>query len=439
MPIISNSGGNRVLNPNARAADVARATLDAVIPIQNRKQDAAFLVNGYTGVLYSYLTAGTKCACQSKRKAINTRLNEQGKAPPGVINEMLVPGKTFGVRAYGTHRKSDDALKAASSPTPSVSFTVDIGPHEAPVLLSSLFDESDLDTSSRSPLGSLHDRSSAASGLDADVATVLIEDDPDATSNRMSDFDGGLFGYTDISCPCCFGSGFLGGYSILSGVRYVLNFQDPSIVLPSIAVISVEKEIPPIISDSVAWTVLLPAGVESVDAIRLWNVTTPVNSGIISVDGSPLTKQAELLLYCDGRQHIISVNFSETVEFTHLEIQLNQSTFPANFELPKLSKGSNVTLRETTDPFSISLSPRIPAVKTMDVIVESTFGKALQVKSVTGINTRQYSTMGWEVEVRPTQPQELFWMLPRRSPTAFQNKTPIVRDNASPNLSFTQT
>jgi hypothetical protein len=307
------------------------------------------------------------------------------------------------------------------------------------VPLASLFDESDLDTSTRTPLGSLQDRPSTATGQDADVATVLFEDDPDAASNRLSDFDGGLFGYTDISCPCCFGSGFLGGYSILSGKRVILNFQDPTTILPATAVILVEKEIPPILSTSAAWVVLLPAGTESVDALRLWNVTTPVNTGTISVDGVPLTKQAELLLYCDGRPHSISVNFSDTTEFTHLEIQLNQSTFPANFELPKLNKGSNVTLRETTDPFSISLSPRIPAVKTMDVIVESTFGKALQVKSVTGLNTRQLSTMGWEVEVRPAQPQELFWMLPRRLPTSFANKTPIVRDNASPNQSFTRT
>ena len=200
------------------------------------------------------------------------------------------------------------------------------------------------------------------------------------------------------------------------------------------AVINVDEEIPSIETSTVSWTATLPSGPQGIDAFRLWNIDKQLFGFQTFVDDVLISAEAQLLKYCDGLPHTIGLVFTKATKFTHLELQVNQTEMTANFELPKLGKSSNTNLRDATDPFSVNLSPRIPFVKTLDVLVESTFGKALQVKSVIGWNDRNRTTLGWDIEVRPTQPQELFFLLPRRKLVATMNKKSSVNiDNSSPN------
>lgn len=430
MPIISRTS-NRILPPNNRSSDVARATLHAVIPIQNRKTDAAFQVNGYTGVLYSYLTGGMPCACQAKGKAIFTRLDENGKAPPEVINEMLTTSGTFGVRPYGQKKALTPSYYEQRTNGKKSLLEVDLSGYNAPpVQLASLFDETDIQGSDRHTEGLL-DRIDLTG--ESTSANVEIEyDESTDVHGGLSDFDSSLLGHSDVSCPICFGSGYIGGYDIMHGYRKVLTFQEPSIVLPATAIIAVEKDIPTITTELVSWTVVLPIGCIGIDAFRVWNETIPVFDYVAKIDGITLTAESDLIIFCDGKSHTLSLQFNGETTFTHLELQVNQSSFSANFELPKLGKNSSQSLREATDAFTVFLSPRVPHVKAMDVLVESTFQKALQVKTVTGLNDKRFTTMGWEVEVRPTQPQELFFMLPRRRPLEYQNVRRMVISNPNP-------
>lgn len=426
MPIISRTN-NRVLPPNARSADVARETLNRAIPIQNRKTDAAFQVNGYTGVLYSYLTSGRLCACQSRGKAIATRLDIDGKLPPAVINEMMTSSGSFGVRNYAKLKANTSAYSEQKANGHSFLEVNLSGIQEPPVAISSLFDEEDLQGSTRYTEG-LPDRID----YDADNtrANVLVDhDDSSDVLSLTSDIDQSFMGHSDVSCPVCFGSGYIGGYNILHGYRQVLNFQDPTIVLPAVAFIASEKDVPSITTEHVSWTVVLPRGCSGVDAFRVWNDTKQVLDFSVRIDNVVITSEFHLSSFCDGGSHLLNLQFNQETTFTHVELQINQSDFSANFELPKLSKSSSQSVREATEPFTISLSPRVPFVKAMDVIVESTFGKALQVKTVTGLNDKRYTTMGWEVEVRPTQSQELFSMLPRRRPLESINTRRMVISN----------
>lgn len=431
MPIINRTNA-RVLNPNARAVDVARAALEVITPVQQRKADAAFQVNGYSGILYSYLDFGTPCACKAKSRAIFSRLDQDGKASIGTINEMLNPNNNFGIRPYGEKRLPTQAYVRQANIGYSF-LEVNVGQKpDAAVPLASLFDEEDLDTSNRSTAGL--PRVTIGTEEDSNQGNLVVDIDPETqVENQVSDFDTGLFGMTDAACPICFGSGFIGGYNPMNAYRKVLTFQDPTMVIPAGALIEDDKEIPIIFADSVSWTTLLPAGVLGVDALRLWHLDKQLSGFALTIDGTAVSKELEVLLYCDGREHTISVTFAEQTYFTHMEIQLNQTDLLANFELPRLNKSSNLSLRERTDPFTINLSPRIPYVKALDVIVESTYGKVLQVKSVTGLNDKRQSSLAWDAEVRPTQPQELFNLLPRRHPTSRLNKPSIVRDQASPN------
>lgn len=431
MPIVSISN-NHVLPPNARSADVARQTLNAAIPVQSRKTDAAFQVNGYTGVLYSYLTSGEKCACQARDKALHTRLDKDGKAPSGAINEMLSTTGTFGIQSYASRPTLTPAYAAQKALGRSF-LEVDLGPHQAPVPLAALFDTEDIIGESFGDVaGNNRDRGGLPDIVDSSGenpnASVIVEHDEETDINSYaSDFDVPLMGHSDVSCPICFGSGYIGGYDIMHGYRKVFNCQDTSLVIPDVAEINMDKEIPSITTTDAAWTMLIPFGCIGIDAFRVWNETKQIYNWKARIDGNLITSENDLFTYCDGKPHLVALQFDIETEFTHLEIQVNQSDFTANFELPKLAKSSSQSLREATEPFQVFLSPRVPTVKALDIIVESTYGKALQVATVTGLNDKYQSLIvGWEVGVRPTQPQELFSMLPRRRVHEHANNRRVV-------------
>ena len=424
MPI-NLSNNNRVIPANSRQVDVAVSTINRLLPIQNRKYDNAFRVQGFQSVLYHKHTSGEPCLCVTKVSQLKTRLDREGNADQGLINEILSGNSDFGYRPYGLSAKPVLPTNPLEVRLPSA--------FDAPAL-----HKTDNDATNSAPIGSFLDRYSTDANDPA--ATTIIADGNGVTgpvgfTAQVSDlidsssFDIGLLPYSDVSCPICFGTGYVGGYSAYNGWRKVLV---PQSATTFDGFLNTEDEVPSAETSSISWLLTLPAHVLSVDSFKLLNETTPITDATITIDGSVLTSELLLLKFCDGLPHTIKVVFTElNMTFTHLEIQLNQSHDWANFEFPKLSKSSSQNLLDSTDPFSIIVSPLIPHISPMDLIVESTYGKYLQVKSVSSWNDRQRSVLGWEVEVRVTQPQELYHQLPLRRKLESINRPAFIRDNAN--------
>lgn len=99
---------------------------------------------------------------------------------------------------------------------------------------------------------------------------------------------------------------------------------------------------------------------------------------------------------------------------THLEMQFGLSKEPVYFEIPKLTKTSDISLLEQQEPFQIIVSPDIPHLDSMDIIADSQLGKILIVQNANPWNTRNRNMLGYECQVRVAQPQELWNILPRR-------------------------
>lgn len=431
MPIRQPSN-RRVLPSNAKVVRTAREALHRVIPTQIRKYDAAFQVNGYSGILYHRLTTGLPCACQSKSKAVHSRLDADGKASQGDINRMIL-GAPMGVSSYASREKDPmdgNYLEVKLGPSPAIKPKILSGGYgfQGDILegsgLWSLDDVDELGTPR--PVETIGlDRRSISSEVPAPDVVV-----PEAVETETA-FDPFLHGYSEVSCPICFGSGFVGGFQPLGGWRKVLTFQDPGMVLPAESEINVEEAFPSITTKTASFqNVQLPFGVQYVDAFRVWNKGTIVPVGTVRCDSTVLTKEDSIGALCDGRPHTLQFEWSAPVTFTHIELQLGYTTNCANFELPKTSLSGNQSVLEATDPFQVVLSPRVPIVSPMDVLVESTLGKVLQVTSVPQWVDSARTVLGWECDVRPVQPMELFCTLPRRSPTQVFNTRTGVVDNA---------
>ena len=368
---------NGLLPANQRASDVASLAVENIIPIQQQRINAAFHVQGIQCAVYRLLQNGRKCSCQAKKQKLNTRLNSEGNASPETINELLV-GTDFGVTQY-TPKKS---------------------------VLTLDYSEDDNVIPSASNLAQLWNKAEAGEVNmvgDNTVSRDTVVDD------EYNGFDPSMLTLGDYSCPVCFGSGYVGGYSLYNGSRIVIPCDDMNL---HGGILNVENYPFSASAEYIEFSVVLPKGAIQIDSFRLLNNYDIVPCKIL-VDNQPINNSV-LLSLCDGKLHRVSAKFNKITDFTHFEIQINQSVKSSYIEFPKLSKGSDLHLLDSTDSFQLLLSPDIPIIDRRDIITDTLYNKAYYVMDTSWLNTRQKQSLGWEINVRVIQPQESFYNLPRR-------------------------
>lgn len=361
---------------NARASDVAAHTVEQVVPIQQQRMMAAFRVQGIQGILYSRLGQGLRCTCHTKEHSL-VKLDSDGKAAPGAINRVLTGHQNFGVSDYQARPANADEEfefldKEPTSPTNG-------------------FDQwlGDLDRAvdNKSSTSGVYDDGVSDGGMD------------------LPDFDLNELGITDVSCPICFGSTYVGGYSMMRGFRKVFvpsEMQTQSIIDPNTWTLSPGTHI---------MTLQAPKGLTQLDVFRAMNGKIPVVAQFF-IDNAPAVGQSLIRMVGDGMPHVLRVVTQSSI--THIEIQFALSQEPMYFELPKRARSQDLSLLEQQEPFQIIVSPDVPLLNAQDIIVESQMGKHLIVTQVTPWNTRAMAMLGHEVQVRVAQPQELYTLLPLR-------------------------
>ena len=418
MPFSSRSN-NRILPANSRAVDVAKRTLQTLIPIQQRKYANAFEVNGYEAIVYNRLRTGIACSCQARRSAGATLLDESGKLSPGHMDQLLTGGLEFKVNTYGARIPMRTDLREIRGFKPKI---------REDQFFDGLEDETEIpdfeigDTSQSNPF---------VNRVQGDTSNFTNGPVNNQTLDDLSEsFDGEAY-TNDTKCTVCMGSGYVGAFSILNGLRLVLSTQWSSLGTVSG---SIETNVSPhrFRASLVEFNVVLPRGFVGIDSFRIWDNDTQVVPDDVLLDGLPFSTNL-LAALCDGRSHKISIVWNEIEDrstFSHVELQLNLSTKRALFELPRMQEGSNMALEDATEDLSVNASPEIPSIRREDILVESTFGKVLIVSSSNFWNDNQRNVLGWDLQTRVIQPSELLHFLPRRT-LIRQKATYLVRDNGS--------
>lgn len=405
MPV-KTSNNNKIPANNARQSDVARQAIQEILPVQQQRYQAAFRVQGFEGVLYNRLKQGPKCTCKSSQKHLASRLDESGKASPGTINELMT-GVAFDVSGYGSrYRPPLDPFDSVVSPDAPVDkhqgFFDNVGtkPESLPTRIPMERDYGD-----NGPVDL---------GFDID--------------DLASDWDASGVGYNEVSCAVCFGSNYVGGYTPLYGRRIVKPVNQ--VELASTDRIDARYSPWRCESTKFAFTEVLPFGAIALDCFRVMSDHRQVAANF-TIDGQAIN-EISVLRFCDGRPHRIEVTFASPTTWTHLELQFKTSKDDAFFEFPKLNRSSDITMLDQTEPFQIILSPLVPSVNSEDLFTDSTYGKTLIVQSVNTWNTRNRQTLGWEVQVRVVQPQELYNVMPRRGRIKTKPETSnLVHDNST--------
>lgn len=417
MPITSRTN-NRVLPANSRAVDVAKKALRDLAGAQQRRYANAFEIDSHESVIYNRLTQGVPCSCQSHSKALATLLDEEGKMPQGVINEMLT-GMTFRVNRYGQRQGTRDDLRVerGEDDTPAN----ENAPQSNPLLPGARRVVPDFDYMSMD--------------LDDDVATELNMEGTatngpvrsrtldDAVGDFDTDVDLG-----DSSCTLCYGTGFVGGYTVQGGWRQSLSSQWlPKPVVSGL--VEANQRPHAFYSTRVDFSIVLPKGFVFLDTFRVWNNEQRVVPTSILIDNLSYTPSLFAAL-CDGNRHTVSVIHDEMTYWTHLEIQVCQTEHASLIEFPTLTQGADLSRLDSTEDTQISASPLVPMLRVRDVIVESVQGQPFILGSTTVWVDKLKNTHGWDCSARVIQKSELLGLLPRRRKMPNKTTTP-VRDNAT--------
>lgn len=382
MPVLKFTN-NQLLPANQRASDVAAQAVEGIAAIQQQRIDAAFHVQGVQALIYHRLNNGRKCSCQSHGHKLNARLNKDGNADYGLINELLT-GAQFGTTKYNPQPNSDFNLISEPSScdipqmweqaTPDPQYT-DIG--------------------------------------DDGISS------PDDLDQQYNGFDSTSMLFGETACPICYGTGYVGGYSLYNGYRQVIPVEDMNLHADGI----LNTDVYPFNAECsvVTFPIIIPTGLVSIDCFKLCNKWDTVPC-VLTIDNVPAT-QTVIKQLADGKIHKVSAKFNNRQVITHFEFQANQSVKSAYVEFPKLSKSSRIDIFDSTDEFQLLLSPDIPHIEKRDIIVDCLYGKTLYVQNSTWLNSRQRQMFGWEINVRVVQPVEAFIHLPHRP---YRKRAPTV-------------
>ena len=412
MPLVSRTN-NKVIAPNSRAVDVAQKAIEEITPIQQRKTHNAFMVQGFPGILYLRKHTGLKCTCQAANKVAKSILNEDGTAKGGVINELLTGG-TFGVEDYGA-KSWDGVITRPDAERDKVWND----------WRTKNYDDREKDADKSNWTSPLND--SVFEGNSDEVFSDI--DDPFPVGSTeidqlVEEFDPAIGGFGDYACPVCFGTGWVGGYTIGYGDRQVFGVHQMGLDGEILTVDRPWKAR----TKKVQVVVTLPRGAISVTSSTLYNGNKKVGYSM-TVNSVPILSEQQLLSVCQGLPVLMELTFSEQ-EITHFELQFSTSLESVYYEFPKISKSSDLQFLDLTEPFQILMSPNVPMVRTEDVLTDAVYGKAMVVQSVNPWQTKSSSQLGWEVQVRVAQPYEVPNLLPRLSRIETKARTTrMIRDN----------
>lgn len=378
MPVRTPS--NRRLHPqNTKVVDKAIDRIKTIAPIQQEKYWNAFKVNGYTCLVYNKLRAGRKCSCSTVIKS-DPMLDEDGNASKADIHKALTGGLAFGVSEYAETSQR-------------------IG--ESTVIR-------ELDTQAKPRLDVTTDLASPQQG------TV----EPDEFSMDFVEMD--ISALSNNRCGICYGSGYVGGYNLCFGNRFVFDttYEAKNQFGFSIAQQNVPYSFVNAGSEEsyVDFTVTLPAALVGIDRLSVWNNTQLVTSARIqaglNVASLQEVEEKDLQVFCTGTPIIIRV--SNVSEFTHLEIQINSSEEDTYLEYPRLTETGDLSVLDATQSVQINVSPKILDIRPWDIIVDTTLKRIWRVTDANYFHDRNYNIHGWDVSARVVQVYERFSILPTR-------------------------
>ncbi len=389
MPILSHTN-NQLVPKNTQTVDVAKSAIADLSPLIKQQYENSLSVVGYPALVYSLMRTGTICSCTRGQEA-SPVLDLDGNASPEHIQEILSSSR-FSIQRYGE--------------IPSKSITLQTEALNTPV--------------------------TTANNIGLDLESPVLTDVGYESNEDEIDFP--LGAATSGVCAVCYGSGFVGGYQLHNGHRITLSTESQLVA----AGVTVNALATPNkfeftrYDSSLVFSVVLPKGAVSTDAIRVMNNNKVVSEYTLEIETNNIWtaySSSVLLSACDGKLHGIKIRATTGFEFTHIEIQFNMVADKTLIEYPRLSKTGDLSVLDAIDPVSLNITSRVVDVKTRDIVVDTVLNKIWMITSVQHFNDNNLNNFGWDCQARLIQTYELQSLLIGRPTPNYNKPTLFNRPN----------
>ena len=252
--------------------------------------------------------------------------------------------------------------------------------------------------------------------VDADAVVTM---GPDA---------GIIFGGEHIRCGICFGTGHVGGYSLLQGKREIFDMSgmNPILDLRGFIIDSNEKpyafKAPLDTKLGAYWLYELPTYFEACHKVILRNNIVAAKNLVVEYklnnsndEFQPLTVEWINSRRGTPTKIIIRVRpatneLSAICKFTHLEIMWQYALWP-KVQMPALSKSTNFSVFDSLLTTEFTLPPTMVAVDKEDVLFDTKHYKLWKITDVTDFKTSTGHVMGWSANARIVQDYEQISLL----------------------------
>jgi hypothetical protein len=378
--------GVRTIGPrNQGFSKTTQATLDQVISRANQQFENALEVDGTDIAVWTHSERGRRCTCMNLAPQQSLFSDV---APPAVVN---MPAKedfqekpdilTFQIRG--------GKGKAQQRQNPEFSGTYD-----------------SKDKGSKAPIVQLEE---------LDVHEQTLENGTQELSDVLAllgagDDSGFLFGGDRTPCGICFGTGYVEGYDLLNGHRYVLDASNTQSFTTSGFTVN-HDDFPYSFTSEyyspnyVVWSnVELPTYFTSVMAIHVRNNIKPAESALVefsldSTTWNPLTVAAlsarnGLATKIDIRVRPDVTQMDGLFKFTHIEFVYQFAPYFRGQVPPETPSWSDISKARALVNSTVSLSSKVPALSTFDIIFVAKTNSLYKVNDVTNFLTSKRQNMG---------------------------------------------
>ena len=366
---------------NVGMARIAQNRLNRLVAAESRRINEALHVDGVVCRVWQPLTAGTVCTC----KGVANPKDTIPEGPDLGLPSMDDMSGGVQVVARRVNIQQDYNYKSnTNSPLDS--------------MLDSLYESQDLQATQ-----------------DSDYIQKLLDADSDVIKSIIDD-SSYIIG-SQNSCSICFGRGFVGGYSLVGGLRLILDNSGLSQIVSLQGFLNPKRApnsfyLNP--NQSIIWSVSLPSYFNTLsDPFIMYDrkLVTGMTISYSADNGTTWVTNLNLLTSNKLDTLMVKVINSNSwpVEFTHLEQYL--SWIPNLMgQIGNWQVTSGYDYKNATINTAIVLPPMVGTIDRNSFVADSKYGYLWKLNSINTISTAQNQPVSIECEgqiVRPIETIEL--------------------------------
>lgn len=386
---------------NKGMASIAQQRINHVVGQANAKHAEALKVEGMELLIWLRQRSGSYCTCQQ----LGASPHEHDLPVDLEANDPTVETPVFEVKSYGVLN---------SSPTET-----------------NFLSNNKLSTLSKKLTPTNKDAVNYASDEQLDSLLQGIDLNEFVSPNEaalMRQPEGGFNGGDKTRCGICFGTGFISGYQLFNGQRFILDASASqrislhgseldSAVYPNRFTAPRQDDV------YVSWEIEIPTFFSRALSVHVRNNTSIAPGAIIearvlnsAMPWTPFT--VEFLNSRKGQPTVLQVRVKPQIgsatapmlEFTHVEFVLQLAEFPYG-QMPDLSKSINMDLFDVLASQNFEIGANVIGLDRECVFVENKYGYAWKISDCTRKFTQAGQTFNWEGTARVVQNYEPLYLL----------------------------